>query len=70
MDFNGVAAQEHIPEVERMIGVIKERVQASISGFPWKEAAPKLTVKETVKHCVTMTNSFPPKSGTDAHLSP
>ena len=69
-DCNGVAAQEHIPEAERMIRVIEERTQASISGFPWKEATPKSTVKETVKHCVTMTNSFPPKSGIETHLSP
>ena len=68
--YKGAAADKHIPKVETIIWVVKERVCASISHFPWKEATPQLIVKEIVKYCITMINSFPPKSGIETHLSP
>ena len=68
--FNGAVAKEHIPKVERIIWVVKEHIKASISRFPWKEATPKLMVKEVVKCCTMMMNGFPPKSGIETCLSP
>ena len=38
--------------------------------MPWKEAIPKLTMRETVKNSVMMINAFPPKSGINEYLSP
>ena len=70
IEHNPTAADEHVAEVERMIRVVKERIRASCSGMPWKEAIPKLTTREVVKNSVMMINAFPPKSGINNYLSP
>ena len=46
IECNPTAANEHVAEV---IHVVKERIRASCGQMPWKEAIPKLTMRETVK---------------------
>ena len=70
MECNPTAADEHVAEVERMIRVVKERIQALCSRMPWNEAIPKLMMRETVKNSVMMINAFPLKSGINNYLSP
>ena len=70
INYNPTAADEHVAEVERMICIVKERIRATTSRFPWKAAISRLMMCEVVKKSVMMTNSFPPQSGIHATLSP
>ena len=67
--LNCAAANEHVPEIERAIRVIKERVRASISSLPFC-ILPKRFKKEMVIHLVTCLNMFPRRGGVSNHLSP
>ena len=49
INFNDPAANEHVGDIERMIRIIKERIRAALSRFPWKKAIPRLMVQETAK---------------------
>ncbi len=68
--YNPTSANEHVAEVEQQIRVVKERIRATLSSFPWKKAIPRIMVKEVAKHVVMMLNAIPPKSGITTHLSP
>ena len=61
--FNPTSENEHVAEIERQIRVIKERIRATLSSFPWKKAILKLIVKEVAKNTIMMLNAIPPKSG-------
>ena len=67
--LNCAAANEHVPEIERAIRVIKERVRSSISSLPFR-ALPKRIKKELVRHAVGCLNMFPRRGGVSNHLSP
>ena len=64
-----VPAQQHVPEVERAIRVIKERFRAAYHSLPYK-MIPKLMVKALVGRLVKWLNMFPPQGGISAHYSP
>jgi hypothetical protein len=67
--LNCAAANEHVPEIERAIRVIKERVRATISSLPFR-ALPFRFTKELVSHLVTCLNMFPRRGGVSNNLSP
>jgi hypothetical protein len=58
----------HVPEVERAIRVIKERVRGFVTTLPYK--LPSLVLIHAVYYQVTMINHFPKSSSVDPHISP
>jgi len=60
--LNTTAAQEHVGEIERKIGVIKERARGTFNTMPYKRL-PKTMVKELLHFCVMWMISFPVKLG-------
>jgi hypothetical protein len=67
--LNTTAAREHVPEVERQIQVIKERMRATHAALPFSRM-PRRMVIELAKYVVLMLNSFPPGSGLSRTYSP
>jgi hypothetical protein len=65
---NLTSANEHVPEAERRIRVVKERVRANRHDLPFTRI-PKLMLIHMVFDCVTMLNFFPAKGGI-AGISP
>jgi len=63
------AANEHVPEIERYIRTIKERVRRIVTTLPFERYAPRLIV-EMVYNCVFYLNSFTHKNGVHATISP
>ena len=59
----------HVPEVERSIRTIKERVRADIHDMPYKRL-PKLMIIELVRRAVKCLNQFPAPDGVSDTLSP
>jgi len=67
--LNICSANEHVPEIERYIRTLKERVCSIATVLPFKEYPPRLIV-EMVYNCVFWLNSFPHKDGVHDILSP
>jgi hypothetical protein len=67
--LNCAAANEHVPEIERAIRVIKERVRSALSSFPFQALPHKMT-KELVGYVVTCLNMFPRRGGVSINMSP
>jgi hypothetical protein len=67
--LNTTAAKEHLPKIERQIGVIKERVRATRHTLPFK-AIPFVMLVNLVYSTAIWLNAFPPKGGVSSHLSP
>ena len=63
------SAQEHVPEIERSIRVIKERFRTLYHRLPFN-AIPKVMVKVAAMECVKWLNSFPPRTGVSDFYSP
>jgi hypothetical protein len=59
---NLTSANEHVPEAERRIRVVKERVRASRHDLPFARL-PKLLTIHMVMDCVKILNYFPTKGG-------
>ncbi|KMZ58833.1 hypothetical protein ZOSMA_7339G00010, partial [Zostera marina] len=66
---NLASANEHVPEIERRIRVVKERARAVRHSLPYNRI-PKLLTIFIVFYVVTMLNYFPSKGGVSAVLSP
>jgi hypothetical protein len=58
---NLASANEHVPEIERIIRVVKERCRATRHSLPY-ERIPKLTTIHIVLNVVKLLN-FPPTKG-------
>ena len=69
VEVNTTAAREHVPEIERRIRTIKERVQATTSHFPFN-AVPKLVLIQTVYTICLWLNAVWSPSGKYRGLSP
>ena len=69
LQLQTVAADAHVPKIERQIRVIKERVRATRHTLPFK-VLPLLMLVELVYHSVMWLNAFPPKGGVSEILSP
>ena len=67
--LNTTSANEHVPEIERQIRIIKERARAiwTMSPFEWW---PRRLVIELMSFVIFWLNSFPTKYGVSHTLSP
>jgi hypothetical protein len=66
---NLASANEHVPEIERRIRVVKERCRATRHRLPFQRI-PKLLTINIVLNVVKLLNFFPPKGGISDTLSP
>jgi hypothetical protein len=66
---NLASANEHVPEIERRIRVVKERCRSCRHDLPFKQI-PKLLTIHIVMNSVWMLNFFPTKGGILDNLSP
>ena len=66
---NPTSANEHVPEVERQIRIVKERVSGLYNTLPY-ETIPKIMMEHLVYYVVGWLNNFPVKSGISKILSP
>jgi Reverse transcriptase (RNA-dependent DNA polymerase)/Zinc knuckle len=67
--LNVTSRDEHVPEAERRIRVIKERVRAIWNTLPFKRMPARLVI-EMVYCCNFWLNCFPPSDGVSDTLSP
>jgi hypothetical protein len=67
--LNTVSVGEHVPEAERYIRTVKERMRCMFNSVPF-ERMPALMIREMVRSSVLWLNSFPPKDGVSAKMSP
>ncbi len=67
--MNYANPQEHVPEAERNIRVIKERFRAAFHRLPFSKL-PKIMVKILAMECAKKLNFFPPKGGVSPYYSP
>ena len=73
-EFNGVSVNvcgenEHVPEVERSIRTMKERVRCSTHALPYRYY-PKQLIQGLVQNACIWLNAFPNKNGVSKDLSP
>ncbi len=66
---NLASANEHVPEIERRIRVVKERCRASRHDLPFQRI-PKLLTIHIVLNSVRMLNFFPTRGGISDSISP
>jgi hypothetical protein len=66
---NLASSNEHVPEIEHRIRVVKERCRATRHSLPF-ERIPKLLTIHIVFHAVRLLNYFPTKGGVSDTLSP
>lgn len=66
---NLVAAQEHEPNIERCIRLIKERFRVLWHMMPYS-CIPRIMIIRGLQHCVRCLNAFPPKGGISQAYSP
>ena len=69
IQLNMVTNQEHVPEVERYIRTLKERVRCIYNTLPFEHMAPRLLI-EMVKASNFWLNAFPHRNGISDVLSP
>jgi hypothetical protein len=67
--LNLASANEHIPEIERKIWVIKERVRVVIYSIPFNSLPARMLV-HAVLFVTKQLNLFPVKGGLLSKLSP
>ena len=66
---NLASSNEHVPEIERRIRVVKERSRATRHNLPFTRI-PKLLMIHLVINAVKLLNYFPTKGGVSETLSP
>ena len=69
VQFNFCNPNEHVPEIERSIQVIKERVRAAFSRLKFK-CLPGVLIKILVMECTKKLIFFPSKNGVSSYYSP
>ena len=67
--LNVTSANEHVPQIERQIRVIKERVRATRHSLPFHTIPAQMLI-ELVCFSTMWINAFPPKGGVSANISP
>ena len=65
LSLNIASRNEHVPEVERYIRSIKERIREITNTLPFKKYPPRL-IAEMVYNIMFWMNSFPHKGGVHA----
>lgn len=68
-NLNVANADDHVPEVERSIQTVKDRVRCLWHGLPYKKV-PKLLSRSMVENAVKNLNDFPAKDGVSTTISP
>jgi len=69
ISLNIASRNEHVPEVERYIRTIKERVRVIAVSLPFKKYPPRL-IAEIVYNVIFWLNSFLHNNGVHATISP
>jgi hypothetical protein len=67
--LNGVARDEHVPEIERYIRTVKERTRCLFHTLPF-ELLPKRMTVEMVYTSIFWLNAFPPSDGISEEYGP
>ena len=67
--INTAGADDHVPDIERRIRVVKERVRATKAMLPFKKT-PKAMIIESVFNATLWLNSFPSKNSLSKTMSP
>ena len=67
--LNITGRQEHVPEIERYIRTLKERIRSVYNTLPFK-SMPPMMLAELVSYCNFWLNSFPKEDGISKILSP
>ena len=70
LPINTCAANEHVPEIERAIRLVKERARGVYNTLPFKDGIPRLMVIELIYFSVLWINAFPLRSGISNSYSP
>ena len=68
-DLNTAAPNEHIPEVEKNVRTIKDRVRCMLHGMPYKKI-PRSMKAELVITTVTLLNMIPRRAAVSDRFSP
>ena len=69
--LNRTAANEHVPEIERLIRMIKERHRARVNTLPYTiDILPKLLKVHSVLQSAMWLNMFSRKGGVSNTISP
>jgi hypothetical protein len=66
MDY--VPTQHHVPEAERNIRTIKERIRSTVHGLPYK-TMPKVMLKHCAMLCTNQLNFLPAKNRVSSYYS-
>jgi hypothetical protein len=69
VNFEITPNDAHVPDVERSIRTIKERVRADINDMPYTRF-PKIMILELVRRAVKCLNQFPALDGISDKISP
>ena len=69
IEVNTTAAREHVPEIERHISLIKERVRCTTRDFPFN-TIPRMVFIHVVYTCVMWINAITRKAGAVQGISP
>jgi hypothetical protein len=69
LTFNLCGADEHIPDIERYIRTIKDRVRSCYNTMPYRHI-PKLMLARMAANAVFWLNAIPPTDGVSTTLSP
>jgi hypothetical protein len=64
-----VDKDSHVPEVERSIRVVKERVRSAIAGLPFKRI-PRIMIRGLAEFAVKSLNQLPALNGVSTLISP
>jgi hypothetical protein len=67
--LNVCAPHEHVPEIERKIRTVKERIRGTITMLPFR-IIPTIMITHAVIFSTMWLNFFPPKGGVSLTLSP
>jgi predicted fused transcriptional regulator/phosphomethylpyrimidine kinase len=69
MSLNTASRDEHVPEIERRIRTVKERVRGVWNTIPFKKVPHRMTI-ELVMACNYWLNAFPAHDGISDTISP
>ena len=69
IDLNVSAANEHVPQIEQQIRVVKECIQATKHSLPFT-MMPLLMIVKMVYNAVKWLNAFPARGGVSEFMSP
>ena len=69
VSFNFCAQGEHVPDIERYVRTVKDRVRSGYNNLPFSRL-PRLVVVHLVSNAVFWLNAFPHPDGVSTTLSP